>query len=156
MVRRGYALTPTQLRVKLAQLTQTRITPFTNGVPGISWLKWFKKRHLEFSLRQPQGIEMNKAKVLCLENVARLYKNLSNLYDQKKYERTKLVHELGAGSGEQGKRERGVGIVVRNPKIEKNSPKIEFFQMITLKIQILVKNRTYYRGFRRAYYCQNL
>ena len=31
-----------------------------------------------------------------------------------------LVRELGAGagSGEQGKRERGVGIAVRNPKID--------------------------------------
>jgi hypothetical protein len=28
---------------------------------------------------------------------------------------TKLVHELGAGSGEQGKREWGAGIVIRNP-----------------------------------------
>jgi hypothetical protein len=30
----------------------------------------------------------------------------------------KLIREPGAGSGERGKRERGVGIVVRNPKIE--------------------------------------
>jgi hypothetical protein len=33
--------------------------------------------------------------------------------------RTWLARELGAGSGEQGKRERGAGIVVRNPKIDK-------------------------------------
>jgi hypothetical protein len=31
----------------------------------------------------------------------------------------KLVRDLGAGSGEQGKREWRVGIVVRNPQIEK-------------------------------------
>jgi hypothetical protein len=30
-----------------------------------------------------------------------------------------LAREPGAGSGEQGKRERGAGIVVRNPKIDK-------------------------------------
>jgi hypothetical protein len=30
----------------------------------------------------------------------------------------KLVCELGAGSGERGKREWGAGIVVRNPKID--------------------------------------
>jgi hypothetical protein len=47
MVRWGHALTPTQLRINVAQLTQTRPTPFTNGMPGISWLKWFKKRHPE-------------------------------------------------------------------------------------------------------------
>jgi hypothetical protein len=32
--------------------------------------------------------------------------------------RMRLVCELGAVSGERGKRERGAGIVVRNPKIE--------------------------------------
>jgi hypothetical protein len=32
---------------------------------------------------------------------------------------TKLIRELGAGSGEQGKRERGIGIVIRNPEIKK-------------------------------------
>jgi hypothetical protein len=31
----------------------------------------------------------------------------------------RLVCEPGAGSGERGKRERGAGIVVRNPKIDK-------------------------------------
>jgi hypothetical protein len=34
-------------------------------------------------------------------------------------ERMWLAREPGAGSGEQGKRERGVGIVVRNPEIDK-------------------------------------
>jgi hypothetical protein len=34
-------------------------------------------------------------------------------------ERMRLAREPGAGSGEQGKRERGVGIVVRNPEIDK-------------------------------------
>jgi hypothetical protein len=33
--------------------------------------------------------------------------------------RMRLARELGAGSGEQGRRERGAGIVVRNPEIDK-------------------------------------
>jgi hypothetical protein len=40
----------------------------------------------------------------------------------------RLAREPGARNGEQGKRERGAGIVVRNPEIW-----------------------TYYRGFRRTY-----
>jgi hypothetical protein len=32
--------------------------------------------------------------------------------------RTKLVRELGIGSRERGKGERGAGIVIRNPKID--------------------------------------
>jgi hypothetical protein len=31
----------------------------------------------------------------------------------------RLACELGVGSGEQGKREQGAGIVVRNPEIDK-------------------------------------
>jgi hypothetical protein len=41
----------------------------------------------------------------------------------------RLARELGAGSGEQGKRERGVGIVVRNPEIDKFHQKLNFFLM---------------------------
>jgi hypothetical protein len=33
--------------------------------------------------------------------------------------RMRLARELGEGSGERGKRERGAGIVVRNPEIDK-------------------------------------
>jgi hypothetical protein len=33
--------------------------------------------------------------------------------------RMRLAREPGTGSGEQGKRERGVGTVVRNPEIDK-------------------------------------
>jgi hypothetical protein len=44
------------------------------------------KIYPEFLLKQPQGLEMKRPKVLCPENVESLYKNLSNLYDQNKYE----------------------------------------------------------------------
>jgi hypothetical protein len=40
----------------------------------------------------------------------------------------RLVCELGAGSGERGKRERGARIVVRNPKIEKFTKKNKKFR----------------------------
>jgi hypothetical protein len=39
----------------------------------------------------------------------------------------------GAGSGEQGKRERGVGIVIRNPKKDKFHQKQKFFSDVNLK-----------------------
>ena len=44
------------------------------------------KIYPEFLLSQPQGLEMKRPKFLCPENVESLYKNLSNLYDQNKYE----------------------------------------------------------------------
>jgi hypothetical protein len=45
----------------------------------------------------------------------------------------RLAREPGAGSGEQGKRERGVGIVVRNPEIDKFHQKWNFILMFLLK-----------------------
>lgn len=46
MVKWAYALA--QLRIKVAQLTQTRAIPFTNGMLEISWLKWIQKYILNF------------------------------------------------------------------------------------------------------------
>jgi hypothetical protein len=41
----GQPFTPTQLKLKVAQLTQTRVTPFVDGIPGKSWMKRFRRRH---------------------------------------------------------------------------------------------------------------
>lgn len=41
----GHPLTPAQLKMKVAQLTQTRPTPFVDGIPGKSWMKRFRRRH---------------------------------------------------------------------------------------------------------------
>ena len=41
----GQPLTPGQLKMKVAQLTQTRSTTFVDGVPGKSWMKGFRRRH---------------------------------------------------------------------------------------------------------------
>jgi hypothetical protein len=67
-------------------------------------LKWFRKRHPEFTLRQPQGLEMKRTKALCPENVASLYMNLSNLYDQNKYEPHQIwnIDESGAQACKNG------------------------------------------------------
>jgi hypothetical protein len=52
----------------------------------------------------------------------------------------RLAHEPGAGSGEQGKRERGAGIVVRNPEIDKFHQKKNFILMFLLKNSNFGKN----------------
>ena len=56
MANKGHPLTPTELKLKVAQLTQTRRTPFKNGVPGKGWLKWWKKRHPDLAIQSPQGL----------------------------------------------------------------------------------------------------
>lgn len=45
MQRNGHSITFYMLRRKVADVCQGRETPFKNGVPGKSWMDWFRKRH---------------------------------------------------------------------------------------------------------------
>jgi hypothetical protein len=68
---------PSALKMKVYEITKNRWTPFKDGIPGGGWMRWFKQRHLELTLRAAQGLESARAKVLqCLENVQSLYENL--------------------------------------------------------------------------------
>lgn len=81
-----YPLTPTDLRVKVAQATQTRETPWTsNGLLGSGWLRSFRMRHPEISLRKSQELAVARARSLCPANVASFYGNLEYLYSTHKY-----------------------------------------------------------------------
>ena len=76
----GHPLSMDKLRLKVGLLTQERVTPFTDGIPGPLWLRWFKKRHPSLILRQSQGLEVARAKGLSVENVNTFYRNLEELY----------------------------------------------------------------------------
>jgi hypothetical protein len=76
----GYPLTIGQLRLKVAEMVETRDNPFRNGIPGAVWLRWFRHCHPNLSLRSTQGLEVNRARNLCPENVASFYHNLQTLY----------------------------------------------------------------------------
>ena len=73
-------MTPLQLKNKVAEITQERITLLKDGVPRESWVRWFRVRHLELVLRVPQGLDHKRARGLNPENVANFYKNLEALY----------------------------------------------------------------------------
>ena len=82
MANLGHPLSMELLRLKVALLTQERPTPFTNGIPGSAWVRWFKKRHHILALRQSQGLDVAQAKGLCPET---FYKNLEDLYAKYQY-----------------------------------------------------------------------
>ena len=86
MVRVSCPLNITQLKAKMGEITQTRLTPFTNGIPGKSWMKWFRNKHPYLVLRKLEGLDFNRAEALCPQNVERFYQNLANLYEQHYYE----------------------------------------------------------------------
>ena len=50
----GYPIILSQCRLKVAEITQDRDTPFTNGVPDPRWVKWFKARYPGLTLRVAQ------------------------------------------------------------------------------------------------------
>ena len=52
----GLPLTPTKVKLKVAEMTKEKIIPFKNGVFGHTWMIWIRNRHLEFTLRAPQGL----------------------------------------------------------------------------------------------------
>ena len=82
----GHPLTPLQLKLKVAQATQTRDTPWSDiGIPGKSWLKSFRQRHPELVARKSQPLELGRARDLCPNTVATLYCNLKDLYNTFKY-----------------------------------------------------------------------
>ena len=94
----GHPLSMDQLRLKVAEMVQYRVTPFHDGIPGNGWIKWFKKRHPNLTLRLSEGLEFSRARGLCLENVRSFYSNIQQLYNKENYpaERIWNSDETGA------------------------------------------------------------
>ena len=97
----GFGLSPTALKMKVYEMTKTRCTPFTDGIPGGGWMRWFKRRHPELTIRSAQALETARAKSVCPENVASLYNNLEQLYGMHKYPTHRIWNcdESGAQAG---------------------------------------------------------
>ena len=60
----AHPLNVTNLKSKVGGICQEKFTSFQNGIPDKSWLKQFKRRHLQLVLRIFQGFDLNKAKGL--------------------------------------------------------------------------------------------
>ena len=70
----------------------------------MGWLRWFKNRHPELTLRVSQALEASRAKGLCKENVQSFYDNLNHLYTLHKYppKRVWNYDESGVQAGRNG------------------------------------------------------
>ena len=104
MCDKGYGLTPSALRMKVYEITQSRWTPFRNGIPGNGWMRWWKRRHPNLTLRVSQALESARARGLCAENVRSLYENLQHLYSLHQYSPDRIWNcdESGAQAGRNG------------------------------------------------------
>ena len=76
----GFGLTPSTLKMKVFEIMQHHWTPFRDGILGDGWMRWFRRRHPELTLRGFQGLESAQARALGRENVQTLYDNLERMY----------------------------------------------------------------------------
>ena len=104
MVKLAHPLSPNDLKLKVAEICQSREISFKDGIPRRSWLKWFKKRHPHLVMRIPQGLDMKRAKNLCPSQVQAFYENLQTLYNQEEYPPSHIwnVDENGANASRNG------------------------------------------------------
>jgi len=119
MQNHGFPLTIGQLKEKVATITQTRVTPFKDGIPGEGWVRCFKRRHPELVLRKSQTLEGNRASGLNPESVSSFYNNLQKLYTHRGYAPHQIWNcdESGAQAGRGGG---GYVIAKRGSKIVHN------------------------------------
>jgi hypothetical protein len=71
--------------MKVAKVTQTKITPFKHGKLGSSWWFWFKCQHPKLSIRQAEGMEISKTQGLTSQSCESFYNNLQSLYNKYNY-----------------------------------------------------------------------
>ena len=93
-----------ELRRKVAEMIHDRWTPFKDGIPDRGWLRWFRNRHPELTLRSAQALEEARAKGLNPNSVASFYDNLQVAYQQHAYPPSHIwnVNESGAQAGRSG------------------------------------------------------
>jgi hypothetical protein len=104
MCEMGQGLSPTALKMKVYDICKSRPTPFRNGIPGGGWMRWWKRRHPELTLRVSQALETARAKGLCAENIKSFYDNLESLCTLHSYTPDRIWNcdESGAQAGRSG------------------------------------------------------
>ena len=101
----GHPLTADKLRLKVALATQTRFTLWSaTGLPCKGWLKKFKSRHPEITIRRAQGLDVSRARALCPLIAESLYANLEQLYNAHNYPPSHIWNctESGVQAGRSG------------------------------------------------------
>jgi hypothetical protein len=76
----GLFITLQQLKMKVAKVTQTRPTPFKNGMPIESWWHWFQNRHPNISIKVVETLEVSRAQGLTTNSYNTSYNNLQTLF----------------------------------------------------------------------------
>ena len=75
-----------QMKARVAEITQLRITSLKNGSLGDFWITCFRDRHLDLVLRVLQGLNHKRAGALNPQIVAQFYINVESFYNEHHYD----------------------------------------------------------------------
>jgi hypothetical protein len=92
--------------MKVNKITMSRDTPFRKGILRQGWMRRWRRRHPELTLRVSQALEIARARSLCRDNVKIFYDNLETLYNLHQYTPDRIWNydESGAQAGKNGGR----------------------------------------------------
>ncbi|MCO5593831.1 hypothetical protein L7F22_047849 [Adiantum nelumboides] len=107
----GHGISVIDVKLKVAEMCQTRHTIFTNGIPGKSWWLSFRKRHPELVFRVSEGLEQTRATRFRPEIVKTLHDNLEKLYNVNNYPSSNIWN--ADETGFQGSRDKGIKVLAR-------------------------------------------
>ncbi|MCO5581457.1 hypothetical protein L7F22_035342 [Adiantum nelumboides] len=107
----GHGVSVLDVKLKVAEICQTRNTLFSNGIPGKSWWDSFHKRHPKLVFRVSKGLDQSRATRFRPEIVKSLHGNLQKLYDEHKYPPSYVWNANETGF--QGSRDKGMKILAK-------------------------------------------
>ncbi|KAI5082385.1 hypothetical protein GOP47_0002128 [Adiantum capillus-veneris] len=107
----GHGVSVLDVKLKVAEICQTRHTMFSNGIPGKSWWEGFRRRHPNLVFRVSEGLDQSRASRFRLEIVKSLHENLLKLYTEHNYPPTNIWNEDETGF--QGSRDKGMKVLAR-------------------------------------------
>ncbi|KAI5070476.1 hypothetical protein GOP47_0014819 [Adiantum capillus-veneris] len=107
----GHGVSVLDVKLKVAEICQTRHTLFTNGILGRSWWKGFRRRHPQLVIRVSEGLDQSRAIRFRPKIVKTLYENLRMLYDENKYPPSNIWN--ADKTRFQGSRDKGMKILAK-------------------------------------------
>ncbi|MCO5551985.1 hypothetical protein L7F22_005493 [Adiantum nelumboides] len=99
------------VKLKFAEMCQTRHTLLSNGIPGKSWWEAFRRRHPNLVFRVSEGLDQSRTCKFRPEIVKTLHDNLEKLYSEHNFPPTNIWN--ADETGFQGSRDKGMKVLAR-------------------------------------------
>ncbi|MCO5551715.1 hypothetical protein L7F22_005219 [Adiantum nelumboides] len=102
----GHGVLVIDLKLKVAEICQTRHTLFSNGILRKSWWEGFRKRQPKLGFRVSKSLDQSRASRFRPEIIKTLYENLQKLYVEHNYPPSNIWNANETGF--QGLRDKGM------------------------------------------------